>query len=188
MRKFHNRIKQQLVYQAFQAVVYQAERQQQPQPQPQPHQPCLLDYGCGRGGDLWKWHLAGFQDVLAYDPCARSVEEARRRFKETPWNTVRNYVFTTSIPSSYLLSEFDVVSCQFAIHYLFESHETLCNFVGFVAQALRLGGRFIGTFLDADRVLLQPDHYKHRSPAWTLDKIRLERQSSENSVAQNAVG
>lgn len=172
MRKFHNRVKQELVYQAREAVAVveqprsrNSRQQQQQQQLRRSDGPCLLDYGCGRGGDLWKWHLAGFQDVLAYDPCASSVEEARRRLKESPWNTVRNYLFTTSVPSTQISTEFDVVSCQFAIHYLFESHETLCNFVGFVAQALRSGGRFIGTFLDADRVLLQPDHYKHRSRA-----------------------
>ena len=48
---------------------------------------------------------------------------------------------------------FDVVSCQFAIHYFFESTIKLQNFVKNVASNLRPGGYFIGTCLDSKRVL-----------------------------------
>ena len=47
---------------------------------------------------------------------------------------------------------FDVASCQFAIHYFFESHEHLNGFFGNVAANLRRGGLFIATFMDGARV------------------------------------
>lgn len=43
---------------------------------------------------------------------------------------------------------FDVISCQFAIHYFFENMETLDNFVYNVDINLRPGGYLIGTCLD----------------------------------------
>jgi len=43
---------------------------------------------------------------------------------------------------------FDVISCQFAIHYFFENAETLDNFVYNVETNLRPGGYLIGTCLD----------------------------------------
>lgn len=47
---------------------------------------------------------------------------------------------------------FDVVSCQFAIHYFFESAEHLNGFFSNVAANLRRGGLFIATFMDGARV------------------------------------
>ena len=43
---------------------------------------------------------------------------------------------------------FDVVSCQFAIHYFFHTEEKLNSFMRNIAQNLRQGGIFIATFMD----------------------------------------
>jgi hypothetical protein len=43
---------------------------------------------------------------------------------------------------------FDVISCQFAIHYFFENADTLDNFIYNVDSNLRQGGYLIGTCLD----------------------------------------
>jgi SAM-dependent methyltransferase len=43
---------------------------------------------------------------------------------------------------------FDVVSCQFAIHYVCESEDTLDHFAGIVASKLADGGHFVGTCMD----------------------------------------
>lgn len=47
---------------------------------------------------------------------------------------------------------FNVSSCQFAIHYMFENKLTLHNFVRNVAECTRLGGLFIGTCYDGETV------------------------------------
>jgi hypothetical protein len=47
---------------------------------------------------------------------------------------------------------FDLTSCQFAVHYMFESDDTLDRFIGNVAYATRLGGHFIGTTFDGETV------------------------------------
>lgn len=47
---------------------------------------------------------------------------------------------------------FDTVSCQFAIHYFFQSEEKLNGFLGNVARNLKRGGIFIATFMDGDKV------------------------------------
>lgn len=49
-------------------------------------------------------------------------------------------------------SGFDVVSCQFAVHYLFENDLVLDRFVSNVDFLLRPGGVFIGTCFDGDRL------------------------------------
>ena len=49
-------------------------------------------------------------------------------------------------------SGFDVVSCQFSIHYFFENEKTLSTFLMNVSENLREGGKFIGTCLNGNRV------------------------------------
>ena len=47
---------------------------------------------------------------------------------------------------------FDVVACQFAIHYMFESNIVLDRFVSNVDYLVRPGGILIGTCFDGDRL------------------------------------
>jgi len=47
---------------------------------------------------------------------------------------------------------FDVVSCQFAIHYMFESEESLDTFCKNVNDVMKVGGYFIGTCLNGVQV------------------------------------
>lgn len=47
---------------------------------------------------------------------------------------------------------FDVVSCQFAVHYFFKTPLTLRSFASNVAKHIRPGGFFVGTCMDAHRV------------------------------------
>lgn len=54
--------------------------------------------------------------------------------------------------NGYMKGGFDVISCQFAIHYFFESENTLDNFIFNVDTYLKKGGYLIGTCLDGYRV------------------------------------
>jgi hypothetical protein len=47
---------------------------------------------------------------------------------------------------------FNVVSCQFAIHYFFENPETLHNFLQNVSENCKEGGYFIGTSYDGKHI------------------------------------
>ena len=50
------------------------------------------------------------------------------------------------------LNKFDIVSCQFAIHYFFEDFNKLNGFLTNVYQNLKTGGFFIGTCLDGNLI------------------------------------
>ena len=47
---------------------------------------------------------------------------------------------------------FDVCSIQFAVHYMFESQETLHNFLQNVSEVTKEGGYFIGTSYDGEKL------------------------------------
>ena len=48
--------------------------------------------------------------------------------------------------------QFNLVSCMFAIHYMFENESTLDNFVNNLDLILKPGGFFFGTSLDGSKV------------------------------------
>jgi hypothetical protein len=47
---------------------------------------------------------------------------------------------------------FDVSSCQFALHYFFESRETLQNFIQNVIDCTKVNGYFVGTSYDGKKI------------------------------------
>lgn len=58
---------------------------------------------------------------------------------------------------------FDVVSCQNAAHYFFESEEILDAFLDNVSENLRPGGLFIGTCMDGDAMIEEFSKAKERT-------------------------
>ena len=50
------------------------------------------------------------------------------------------------------LSGFDITSCQFALHYFFENKDILHGFLRNVAECTKIGGYFIGTCYDGEKV------------------------------------
>jgi SAM-dependent methyltransferase len=47
---------------------------------------------------------------------------------------------------------FDIASCQFALHYLFENNDTLQGFLRNVSECVKEGGYFIGTCYDGSKI------------------------------------
>jgi len=74
---------------------------------------------------------------------------------------------------------FDISSCQFAIHYMFENKQTFYNFIRNVAECTKEGGYFIGTCYDGKTVFnrlknkLQGESeviYNNDKKVWSITK------------------
>ena len=50
------------------------------------------------------------------------------------------------------LKKFDVLSCQFSLHYYFESVDTFNGFLSNIKDNVKRGGYFIGTCYDGQRL------------------------------------
>ena len=153
----------------------------------------LIDFACGKGGDLPKWIGAELSFVFGIDiakdnienrlngACARYLQ-FRKTTKKMPYalfvngnsslnirsgtnmfndkaNEITKSVFGTIGVNKNLGpaverqhgkggNGFDVSSCQFAIHYMFENKKTFYNFVRNVAECTKLNGYFIATCYD----------------------------------------
>jgi hypothetical protein len=135
MRKFHNFVKAEMIGEM-------AAYGKQPI--------SLLDISVGKGGDLQKWENADIQIVYGIDPDAESIKEANKRFteavKQGRIKSSRKYTFENkaiSDPNTYILDpttktkKFDIVSCQFTLHYFFVDDDMLETVIEKISGALK---------------------------------------------------
>ncbi|XP_024154340.1 mRNA cap guanine-N7 methyltransferase [Oryzias melastigma] len=123
---------------------------------------CVLDLGCGKGGDLLKWRRGGIDHLVCADIAAVSVEQCQSRYDEMKRKSYSNEKlfsaqFITADCSKEVLPEklddgelmFDICSCQFVYHYSFESEQKADMMLRNACERLKPGGFFIGTTPDA---------------------------------------
>ena len=123
----------------------------------------------------------------------RVVDPSDRMIMQALWGLVpRQAVKPPGLVKYYALARggFDVVSCQFAVHYFFKSDETLSTFVTNVVHNLKPGGVFIGTCMDGLKVrqLLQKVKKGESATALTADgrviwSIKKLYEDDENKAA-----
>eukprot|EP00906_Rhabdomonas_costata_P020218 RCo029385 len=124
----------------------------------------VLDLGCGRGGDLFKWSKTAASYYCGIDVSPVAIEEARSRHRHFrhklpadffvgdclgPSFTFPPLPSTSPFPTGCTTPAFDVVSCMFALHYSFRDEATARSVLRTVAAHLRLGGVFLVCTVDA---------------------------------------
>lgn len=118
----------------------------------------VVDFACGKGGDLPKFDRLRTTRYVGVDISASSLVEAERRaksmraLKDTQW-------VHGSIDSSELLlrgklrdlvGRVDCVNCQFALHYCFKDRESVTRTLQNAAALLKPDAHFLVTTVDAD--------------------------------------
>ncbi|CAB02758.2 mRNA cap guanine-N(7) methyltransferase [Caenorhabditis elegans] len=152
MRNMNNWVKSQLINDAKQRVNDNGV-----------NNPRVLDLACGKGGDLKKWDIAGAKDVVMADVADVSIQQAEERYKQM-FGYKKNNIFTVQFIVADCTKEnledrienkdpFDLVSCQFALHYSFVDEASARIFLKNAVGMLKPGGVFIGTLPDADRIV-----------------------------------
>ena len=127
----------------------------------------LLDIAVGRGGDLAKWNKSNIRFVFGFDKSEKSISNTDEEdpgalqrlstFKGLRINNVHFEVGNALKPSKDLINSidlflsknklkgFNIVSCQFALHYFFKTEIDLKIVLTLVSRNLNSGGYFIGT-------------------------------------------
>lgn len=150
IRSFHNYVKARLIADACSAV-------------PSPIR--FLDLCCGNGGDIGKVAHQNVTHYFGIDIASDAVKRACERLNASPLegDVIEFNAFTSTCGNMlFHMKKFDVVSCQFAIHYAFGSETTARLFIQNVAFALRNGGRFIGTLPDEQHLRVARQHLGKR--------------------------
>jgi SAM-dependent methyltransferase len=163
LRKFHNYIKSSLINEIVGHLTKPIS---------------LLDISVGKGGDLQKWDHADISKVYGIDPDLDSIVEANKRLnkmkRENSIKKSRDYVLEQrkiSDPNVFIDDKYDIVSCQFTLHYFFVNSKTLDEVIKKVSNALKPGGYFIGTTLLGQKIkeLSRNNKFKDRIEIQEID-------------------
>ena len=112
----------------------------------------VLDLGCGKGGDILKWKKANVSHVTFADISEKSLQICQERFSRSNFtasfihlDASRDILLEKYTNDNNDIIQHDLVSCQFALHYTFESFEQANRCLKNVSDSLKPGGFFIGT-------------------------------------------
>ena len=132
----------------------------------------IFDMCCGKGVDIGKIKRAKYTEIVGMDIDFHNIKEAIEIHKKTIHPPRAYYIrgdasqlifpnadccFTEAdklflrknVPSKYL---FDTVSLQFCFHYFFKDEIALRTVLQNINDNLKIGGYFIGTAFDGNRV------------------------------------
>ncbi|KAF5401346.1 mRNA cap guanine-N7 methyltransferase [Paragonimus heterotremus] len=140
----------------------------------------ILDFCCGKGGDQLKWAQAGVDHVTFVDISSASVDACKQRYNQLRNRRRKLYTAdfhvsdcTADISRSILCDrQYELVSCQFCLHYAFESFFQAHNFLNNVSCCLRPGGFFIATIPNAYELVRRANQAYNSSPRLNEDKGR----------------
>ncbi|KAL5968200.1 mRNA cap guanine-N7 methyltransferase [Taenia solium] len=119
----------------------------------------ILDLCCGKGGDQKKWQVGRVDHVTFVDISAASVDICKGRYESLKSGSSHSRPFSADFIVHDCTTPLDlrriysIVSCQFALHYAFESIDKARNMLRNSSQALEEGGYFLVTVPNAYEIL-----------------------------------
>ncbi|BET03141.1 mRNA cap guanine-N7 methyltransferase [Nesidiocoris tenuis] len=151
LRNFNNWIKGMLIDQYLTVVKSKRKSAQEPIR--------VIDLCCGKGGDIFKWNKGEVSHVIGVDIADQSIADAQKRYSDMKAKNQRLFsaefivadVTRTSIRTLFKdpSMKVDLVSCQFSLHYSFESLGQAEKMMENMSASLKVGGLLIGTMPNA---------------------------------------
>jgi len=111
---------------------------------------CILDVGCGFGGDLQKWHKCGV-NINMCDPEPSALVEARSRAKNMHLRVNFYEGDIHQCPNR----KFDVVCFNFSLHYIYKTREFFFSSLREIKKRIKPGGKLIGIIPDSEKIVFR---------------------------------
>lgn len=156
----------------------------------------VLDMCSGKGGDLLKWKNGGIDHLVCADIAGTSVEQCEARYKKIQERSKhgrdRRKTFTAQFITadctkqrlrdfySDICMTFDLTSCQFSVHYSFESKLQAEMLLQNACERLKPGGYFIGTLPNAYELIKRLRDAKGSSFGNDVYEISFESEDKRN--------
>lgn len=126
----------------------------------------ILELSGGRGGDLYSLEELNANKILFIDYDKQALQQAVNK-----WIKIKNQKQSKTIicfqdanlqldqskliiklSKQFDFDKFDLVSCQFAFHYFYNSQKTFDNIINTVNSRIKTNGKFIITMFDGETV------------------------------------
>ena len=159
-RRFHNKIKEYLIEKFMKGKI-------------------VLDIGSGAGGDIQKYIKHNVKGVRGVDIVNVEYDYPKHmKFYKVNQNyNLENVLRNDS------LKFFDVINCQFAIHYFFESQKKLDRLIENVNNTLKKKGVFVITCMDGMKAINKMTKNKYKTNVVTMKLGK----SNTNSLVGNEI-
>lgn len=149
----------------------------------------ILDIGCGKGGDLWKWSRSRIEGFIGIDIAEVSIHQARERYNSAQrvnfW--AKFYVgdvFEKPIEEivDIDLSRVSIISCQFCLHYSFENETRIRTLLSNISRILPIGHYFIGTIPNSEVIIKHIRKLGPNERKWgnTIYSVEFEKDPPRN--------
>lgn len=151
----------------------------------------VLDLGCGKGGDLFKWQKGNIHHLVCADIAETSMEQCKERY-----NTHKSRSRGRFFSAEFIVADctkkrikpllenpnrkVDLVSCQFAFHYCFESLPQAETMLRNVSENLKKGGYFVATIPSAYEIMSRMKASSSLSVSNEVYTIEFPKDRSEN--------
>lgn len=150
----------------------------------------VLDIACGKGGDLLKWSKANINSYVGIDISSQAIEDAMDRYKGRSSDKQYGmsglgdvkfmcYDCCEDLPSL-SMGNFDLVSCQFALHYAFQTEKRAKTMIKNISKNLKEGGVFFCTI--PNETILKSKLYKSKISGNDLYKINFTERREETEL------
>ncbi|XP_060517507.1 mRNA cap guanine-N7 methyltransferase [Cylas formicarius] len=182
LRNFHNWIKSMLINEYLTYIKSGKKQHNAPLR--------VHDMGCGKGGDLHKWKKGSITHLTCSDIAGISLEQCKARYQDMVNRSLKERGGGNMFSIEYIEGnftkvrlrekysdpsmKFDLVSCQFAFHYSFETlPQAECLFRN-AGECLQPGGFFIGTMPDSNELIARAAKSKSNSFGNSVYNVKLD--------------
>jgi mRNA (guanine-N7-)-methyltransferase len=159
----------------------------------------VLDMSCGKGGDFRKFQISAVRYVVAADVAEVSVTDAVNRYNSMAadrrhpasfallpivadcWQTRLAPLYPAGVA-------FHLCSCQFALHYAFETEEKARMALRNASDNLLPGGHFVGTIPNAVRIVKRVRELPPGATSFGNDVYRVDEWSWNPAAEPPAFG
>tara|TARA_A100001015_G_scaffold313273_1_gene420156 strand:- start:2150 stop:2944 length:795 start_codon:yes stop_codon:yes gene_type:complete len=111
----------------------------------------VLDVGCGRGGDMFKYHNSGVETMVGIDFSTKRIQSAIERLTNMQNRPHKYQYYVHDMNDQFMSTDgvYDMISFVFSIHYA----KDLSNTLSMYTKLLKTGGCVLIIYMNYQKVM-----------------------------------
>jgi hypothetical protein len=147
----------------------------------------VLNIGSGAGGNIGKYKKHNVKQLVGVNivnvEYNHNLSKMRFYKANNELYKIKNLIMKNKV------TQFDVVNCQFAVHYFFKNDATLQNFIDNVKENLKLNGIVVITFMDSKLIMkLMNNKLEYKSSVVEIKINKISNRITGNEIEVDLKG